>query len=59
MSWRQEGVSPWDPVYPYSKRLKQGQCASGWLPFAVPKGTRVDRVNYRNSFDDRVSWTMR
>ena len=54
----QEGVSPWATIFPESKRLRKGQCASGWLPFAAASDVHVSKINYKNSLGNKISWVI-
>lgn len=55
----QEGAPNFGPDFPWSTRLKKGQCATGWVAFALVgygEGLQLKRVNYRNSFGNAASW---
>jgi hypothetical protein len=54
----QEGVSPFEPVFPEAVRLRKGDCVSGWLPFALPEDVSVTKVNYRNSLGNKIAWAV-
>jgi hypothetical protein len=50
-----------DPItlpstYPSEGRFGIGDCASGWIPFAVPPGTTVLAISYRDSLGANVTW---
>lgn len=54
----QEGLSPFDPVFPESSRRRKGQCVSGWLPFAAHDDVSVSKVRYRNPLGDKIAWAV-
>jgi hypothetical protein len=50
-----------DPItlpstYPSEGRYGIGDCASGWIPFAVPTDTAVLAISYRDSLGANVTW---
>jgi hypothetical protein len=50
-----------DPItlpstYPSEGRYGIGECASGWIPFAVPPDTAVLAISYRDSLGANVTW---
>ncbi len=50
-----------DPItlpstYPSEGRYGIGECAAGWIPFAVAPGTAVSAISYRDSLGANVTW---
>ena len=50
-----------DPItlpsaYPAEGRYGVGDCASGWIPFAVAPDTAVLAISYRNSLGADITW---
>ena len=50
-----------DPItlpstYPSEGRYGIGDCAAGWIPFAVAPGTAVSAISYRDSLGANVTW---
>ncbi len=58
MKVAQEGTSPWNTVFPESVRLRKGECASGWLPFAAHDDVRVYKVKYHNALGNKIAWIV-
>lgn len=48
----------WEHLFPVEGTYAVGECADGWLPFAVAKGVKVTNVTYQNSLGDAVSWPL-
>ncbi len=48
------------PAYPTEhRRLQPGECARGWIVFAVPAGARPGAVQYTPVGAQPVTWTVR
>jgi hypothetical protein len=50
-----------DPItlpsaYPAEGRYGIGDCASGWIPFAVAPDTAVSAISYRNTLGANITW---
>lgn len=58
MTIAQEGSSPWMKIFPEMTRLRPGECASGWLPFAAHDDVEVHSIRYRNSLGNKITWVV-
>jgi hypothetical protein len=43
-------------AYPAEGRYGIGDCASGWIPFAVAPDTAVSAISYRNTLGANITW---
>ncbi|MFI7632415.1 hypothetical protein [Microbispora rosea] len=59
-----EEMSEWsndwwnEPLYPTDHVVKPGRCARGWIPFEVPRGTRLAYVSYQPEGANLVEWKV-
>ncbi len=55
----QEGLPSFGPDFPWRTKLHAGQCATGWIAFALVgygEDLQLKQVNYRNGFANAASW---
>ena len=51
------GLTSTKGMFPADRTYKKGQCASGWIPFAV-SAADVASISYTNGIGDEASWRV-
>ncbi|MFI6299525.1 hypothetical protein ACIBEJ_48580 [Nonomuraea sp. NPDC050790] len=47
------------PLYPNGHQVKVGRCVRGWMPFEVPKDSKLDLVTYAPEGMPALEWRVR